>query len=194
MHIRLCDAAMPLRRPMMVALLAMFPLLLQTQDAAAQRKGFILNLGLGVGQFHVSGEGGDSESRTAISTDFKIGHAFSDQLMLYYSNDAAFFSSDEESDDLLHVSGLSGVSVTYFLKPSAPSFYFGGGIGISVWSVLSDDGDTESLSGGGLAVTGGYEFSPHFLLDVDLIFGSPGDDSGDVNTRTIRVGLNWLLY
>lgn len=170
-------------------------LLLAPGDGVAQRKGFVLNLGIGGGQFSAgAAEGGPRESVTGVTTDFKIGHAFSDQFMLYYSNDAAFFSDPFLDEGLLNVSGLSGIGVTWFLRPAAPSLYVGGGIGISVWAVLEESGDSDAISGVGFAFNGGYEFARHFMIDADIILGRPGDEFGRLGTRTIRLAINWLLY
>lgn len=164
---------------------------------AAQRKGFILNLGIGPAvssyQFSSGGFEGDRETKIAIGTDFKVGYAPTSQLLIYYSNDASFFSA-ASPNDALTASGLSGIGVTYFLAPGAPSFYVQGTIGISAWNDLSDEGVVDSMTGTGLNVGGGYEFAAHWNVDLDLIFGSADDDNFKVSVRTLRLAINWLLY
>jgi hypothetical protein len=176
-------------------------LLFTASGAAAQkpRKGFILNLGAGPAftNFKSVADGfeGSNESKIAVGTDFKIGYAASDQLMIYYSNDAAFFSV-AGLDDYLVVSGLSGIGATWFLKPRAPSAYVDATVGIAAWNVIStDDGTVDGMTGMGLSVGGGLEFARHWLVDGELVVGRPrGDFDQGVNTMTLRVGLIWLLY
>lgn len=176
--------------PAVCVLLALF----LPAAAHAQRKGFVLNLGLGVGETKWSANGDNSLSNGGIATDFKIGHAPSDQLLIYYTNDASFFSL-EGTDDQLVVSGLSGVGGTYFLKPAAPSFFFDASLGISAFNILdTDGGGTESYTGLGIGVGGGYEFARHWLVDLDVVFGSPDGDGLSLDTRTFRLAINWLLY
>jgi hypothetical protein len=168
-------------------------------DASSQkrRKGFVLNLGLGPAATRYSftdrNFAGSAETKIGVGTDLKIGHAASDQLLIYYSNDASFFSP---ADEYLVSSGLSGVGVTYFLMPQAPSYYVDGAIGIAAWNVLSQaDATLDSMTGFGLAVGAGYEFARHWLVDVDIVVGRPrGDFSAGYNTTTIRLGLIWLAY
>ena len=170
-------------------------LLLAPGEGVAQRKGFILNLGIGGGSFSAgAAEGGPRNSATGITTDFKIGWAPSDQVLLYYSNDAAFFSDPTFDDDVINVSGLTGFGATWFVRPAAPSFYVGGSIGVSTWAFISNDGDSDAITGSGFAITGGYEFARHFMIDADVVFGRPGDEFGRLSTRTIRLAINWLLY
>ena len=188
------------RRFLMLAVL-----LLTASEAEAQkpRKGFILNLGAGPAftNFKFAGDGfeGSGESKIAVGTDFKIGYAASDQLMIYYSNDAAFFSYDigvAGFDDYLVASGLSGLGATWFLKPRAPSAYLDATIGIAAWNEIStDDGTVDGITGAGLSVGGGLEFARHWLADGELIVGRPrGDFDEGYNIMTLRVGLIWLLY
>lgn len=178
-------------------LLAVATSLILPSSAVAQkrRKGFILNLGLGAAGVSSSYEGPVSNRRTkaAVGTDFKIGHAATDQILIYYSNDAAFYNeTDFYGDDQLVAVGLSGVGVTYFLQPSVPSFYVDGTIGIAARNLLSyEDATVDGTGGWGVAVGGGYEFARHFMLDADLILGRL---DGGLNTSTLRVGLIWLLY
>jgi hypothetical protein len=182
---------------------AIASLFLQPADAAGQkrRKGFILNLGLGPSYTNYKYVNPDfpgdfSESKIGIGTDFKIGHAATDQLLIYYSNDASFFSVSSEFDDVFISSGLSGVGVTYFLKPAAPSSYVDASLGFAAWNVFdTDEGSIDSSTGLGLSMGGGFEFARHWLIDGDLVIGRPrGDFDEGYNTTTLRIGVIWLLY
>jgi hypothetical protein len=186
----------PALRGFRLTVAAIVPVVLSLVLAAegeAQRKGFILNLGLGAGQTNYSSDG-FSETKTAFATDFKIGYAPSNQLLIYYSNDASFFSP---ATDYLASSGLTAIGASYFLKPEGPSFFFQGSLGLSAYNMI-DTGDATSvdgMTGIGLALGAGYEFARHWLVDLDLVFGRMDQDfGGSFNTRTIRVAFNWLLY
>ena len=174
-------------------LLAAAILMLAVPDAASaqvERKGFILNLGLGAARVSTSSQFGPGTPEIGVGTDFKIGYAPSDRLLLYYSNDAAF-QSRPNSDDIL-ATGLSGFGAMYFLDPGENSFYVDGAIGIAARRSISSTGGFDAgITGSGLQVGGGYEFDRHWLLDVDLIRNS---FDGDFKTTTMRVAVIWLLY
>jgi hypothetical protein len=181
---------------MAILLLIVTALMLFPFDAGAQtqkpRKGFVLNLGLGVARVSqsTSGFANSGRSNVGVGSDFKIGHAPSNQVLIYYSNDAAFYRQTGSDD--LYLSGLTGFGVTYFLQPTVPSFYVDGSFGIAARGNLeTETGFVESTTGWGVAVGGGYEFARHFLVDGDIILGR---FDGGMKTTTLRLGLIWLAY
>lgn len=165
-----------------------------------ERKGFVIGFGIGAARVTTSaGQGPLSVSltETAVSTDFKIGYAPTDQLLIYWSADGAFRStSDLTNQDGLSFSGLGGIGATYFLEPGQNSFFVSASIGRSSDAALGSDGQTDALSGSGFAIGGGYEFSGHWTVDADIVMNSLNDDGfgGDYSQRIIRVGLSWLHY
>jgi hypothetical protein len=163
--------------------------------AQKPRKGFILDLGVGIAGISQSSNspGSGRETTGAVGTDFKIGHAPTDQLLIYYSNDAAFYKETSSfGGDVLVAVGMSGVGATYFLQPAAPSFYLNGALGIAALNAVSlDDATQDGITGWGVSLGGGYEFARHWLLDGDLVLGRL---DGGLNTSTLRVGIVWLLY
>ena len=185
-------------------LLAAAILLLAVPDAAfsqVERKGFIIGFGLGAGQVKTSASEGSftvSVSQTAVTTDFKIGYAPSDQLLIYWSADGAFRGQPKEAKDLgadgILYTGLGGLGGTYFLSTDENSFFLTASIGFATDGVISSDRGSDSVSGKGLAIGGGYEFSRHWVVDADAIFNSLSDSGLDYNTRTIRLGVSWLHY
>ncbi|MGH7466603.1 MAG: hypothetical protein ACRENP_01320 [Longimicrobiales bacterium] len=181
---------------LLTAALCACALLLGADQAAAQRKGFVLNLGVGpaLTSLKATGFNGPRVNKTALGTDFKIGYAPSDRLLIYYSNDAAFFGSDDDNV-ILAATGQSGIGATYFLSSTAPSFYVQGGIGFAAFNEVLDDGETVSATGSGVNLGGGFEFARHWNVDVDLILGSVEDEfGGKLSIRTVRFAINWLLY
>jgi hypothetical protein len=164
--------------------------------AQKPRKGFILDLGVGLAGVSQSSSfaGSTRETTGAVGTSFKIGHAPTDQLLLYYTNDVAFFRETSPfGSDELNAVGMSGLGATYFFQPAAPAFYVNGGLGIAARRSISLEDGTEApaITGWGLSVGGGYEFARHWLLDGDLVVGRL---DGGLNTSSLRVGIVWLLY
>jgi len=154
------------------------------------RKGFVLDLGLGASRIGYSGGGSD----TGVGSDFKIGHAPTNQLMIYYHSAGTFYTIDDFSGGSdLYTLGISGIGATWFLKPGAPSAYVDGTIGRAAWNVLDlDGGGAENIaSGWGFSLGGGFEFARHWLLSGDIIMTRL---EFDTNATTMRVGLRWLLY
>ena len=156
--------------------------------AQVDRKGFVLNLGLGAARVTTSRDFGGSSTAIGVGTDFKIGYAPSDQLLIFYSNDAAFHGQ-ETNDDLIG-SGMSGVGATYFIGPEQNALYVSGSIGVAARNVLSSSGSVDAVTGTGFSLGGGYEFARHWLLDAEVVKGS----LDGMSFTTLRAGLIWLLY
>jgi hypothetical protein len=174
-------------------------LVLPNDSSAQQREGFILNLGVGGAAVTSKPDHAEAESWTdfAVGTDFKIGYAPSDQLLVYYSNDVAFSGSSdlEYGDDGILANGLTALGATYFLRPGERSFFVDGAVGLSSRNFISTDGaESHQDSGWGFAIGGGYEFAPHWLLGADLIIGTLDPGFATLKTRTVRIGVSWLLY
>lgn len=179
-------------------------MLLMAASASAfdgQRKGFILGFGLGPGvDMHkqnasVSIMGMNlldqdfvDESKFAFMTDFKLGYAPSNQLIIYYDNKVSWFKADWGEDmqidivsggvnvlgysDVMILSGLTGFGASYFLAPQAPSPFFTGGVGLA--SSMAFESGASARIGFGFFVGGGYEFSPHWSVEGDICYGSAG--------------------
>ncbi len=169
------------------------------REGRVERKGFVIGFGLGAARVTSSASAGPfsvSYAETAVSTDFKIGWAPTDQLLVYWSADGAFRSSSEALEtDGISYSGLGGLGATYFLAPGANSFFLTASIGRSSSASFGSDGGMDSISGTGFAIGGGYEFSGHWLVDADLVMNSLNQSGLDGSSqRIIRVGLSWLHY
>lgn len=164
-----------------------------------QRAGFIIGLGLGGGLVSIkesesAGGVSASVSRTeyGVSTDFRLGGQISPRTALYYSNKVLFYTTEGVT---LAVTGVTGIGFTYVL-PSAP-VHLNAGLGLSVLTVLMEDGETDSNTGLGLQGGIAYEFAPRWLLDFGLLWGrqSPDDLPGLNFTRSetvVRLGITFL--
>lgn len=170
----------------------------QTQapnEPTANRKGFIVGIGAGAGLHRapgitvrdrsgrlISSRGGINNF--AVVTDFKIGYAPSDQVLIYYSNKAAF-----TSDSRYDVVGITGAGVTYMRKRTSPSIFFTGSIGAGIGGNISQGSNSES--GAGFSVGGGYEFRRHLSLAGDAIFVRLGNGQ---NHTVFKASFNYLFY
>ena len=154
-----------------------------------ERKGFMLNLGGGFGQGKVSWDGGSVDG-TGFGTDFKIGGGPSNQVLVYYTNRALWYSPGSSSSNW--VNGMSAAGVSYFLEPQSPCFFFSGALGIGV---LSDSGSGGSESGFGFTLGVGYEIVRSFIAEITLMHAGLSVDSDDnPSVSNLMVTFSWLAY
>ena len=165
---------------------------------SAERKGFIVGIGGGVGFPRVgfdfnSGSNFSFTGDPSVVTDFKIGYAASDQLLLYYRNIATFANDFPKS-----VLTLSGFGTKYMFSPTSPSGYVNGAVGVAAGGYIDfGEGTFSNLdSGVGFSLGGGWEFARHFsiggdivILNLDSLTGF-GSDTYTVYTATF----SYLFY
>ena len=135
-------------------------------QAQAQRSGFIIGGGLGLGVV-----GGDLDTKLGAASDFHIGGVIG-SLELFYVSKVIFTGSD--SADLV-ATGVSGVGVAY---PLNPDFAVTGAIGVGVLTVL-DGGSAGSTDGGlGLLAGGRYKLneSGRWMLNFDISYANVGQN------------------
>jgi hypothetical protein len=171
-----------------------------------QRKGFVLSLGGGAGiatykqkvsdyDYEIES---DRESDLALFTNFEIGYAPTDQLMIMYSNVVPWFSfTNVFNEDLTLISGISGATVTYFVNPEAPSFFFGGGVGMAFWDAPFEEG-FEAWTNVGLLGKLGYEIARSITVTFHILYGKPDTSDWGLKAETsalnLGVTVNWLAY
>ena len=126
----------------------------------------------------------------AVVTDFRVGWAVNDQVLLYYQNIATFGSDMFGRDkDLL---ALSGFGTTYMFSPTSPSAFVNGAVGVAVAGDFNfDSGSTDSDSGSGFSIGGGWEFSRHLSVEGGIMFLR---ETGFYDYRVYRVTFNYLFY
>ena len=194
-----------------IGCICLIGLCINLQAFDGQRKGFILGVGLGPGlttyKFEQSSDNfrfeSDRKSKFGIQSDFKIGYAPSNTLEILYTNKVSWFSIDTGSEkfggpeSITITNGISSVAITHFFQPAAPSPYLTVGIGIAVWSAPFEV-DLEGISGFGLFLGGGMEFSPHWDVGATVMWGKPGNsESGfeeHVNALTFQLTINVKAY
>ncbi len=156
-----------------------------------ERKGFILGFGLGPGYCDYSqtidtatGARIDDEnlSKMAFFTDFKIGYAPSNQLMIYWLSKVNWFGREDtiqtttstRKEAITVANGVGGLGITYFFKPEAPSVYITIGGGFSTRS--EPFRGTDPWWAYGLAGSVGWEFQTNWSLELSAIWGRPTHD------------------
>ena len=153
-------------------------------QAQAQRSGFIIGFGLGLGVV-----GGDLDTKLGVGSDFHIGGVI-DSVELFYVNKVIFSGGDFVD---VVVTGVSGVGVAY---PLNPDFAVTGAIGIGVFQEI-DDGSTPSLIGTGLLAGGRYKLneSGRWMLNFDIYYANPGDENfGALSIWGLQATINVMSH
>jgi hypothetical protein len=154
-------------------------------EETAARKGFIIGVGAGPSFHRAPGfaGAGSGNGSFALVTDFRVGYAPSDQLLLHYSNKVAWTRSARY--DMV---GVTGFGTTYMLRKTSPSPFLTGSFGGAVGGTLLSGADS---AGYGFSVGGGYELRRHLSFDGEAMFIRLG---GSNNHTVFRAGFNYLFY
>lgn len=135
----------------------------QAQAFDKDRKGFVLDLGLGFGQGKLKASAGSLEASVDAmggAAVLRLGAGVTPTTVITYTGRAVAYKPSITVDDPLGgtmsvegdlANGFSGVEVMLFLEPQAPSFFFTGGLGSGVY--MDNDTD-ESESGFGFTLGG----------------------------------------
>jgi opacity protein-like surface antigen len=178
------------------------------------RHGFIIGVGVGPGYTSVSQtldfgltEASDDIGKFAINTDFKIGFAINQQMLIYWNAKVAWFQSKvysyyydwnsgdifEDSEDETFISSIGGVGMSYYFRPSLPSPYVTATIGYaSFGAAFNDDYDAEM--GFGMAAGAGFEFAPHWTAEAVVCYGHSSDEPLSTNATSIKALISVLSF
>ncbi|UCD94458.1 MAG: hypothetical protein JSU69_11980 [Candidatus Zixiibacteriota bacterium] len=174
-----------------------------------QRKGFILGVGMGPG-FSSFTEKTDSsgteifssdKSKFAFFSDFKMGYAPNNKLMIYWLSKGAWAGTDTsaidpEQEDVTTLAGVGGLGITYFFRPEAPSLFVTTGVGFAAWSLPFKDSD--SWTGFGFAGGLGYEFATNWNIAASLLWGKSKSDetfqNSEVDNLAFGLTINVIGY
>jgi len=201
----------------MIACFMIFTITSSLPAMGGTRKGFVLGFNVGGGltsytttEFRVnffdyppyfSDEYVESrKSSMAFATDLKIGYGVTDQFLIYYANNVMWFGFKDPdwSESQFTIAGATKVGMSYFFKPEAPSFFTSAGIGLSVWSPLIATGYSDEIwLGLALSAGFGYEFSPHWAIELSAIWGIGGtdeDDDSGKNPLSVMFTIGYTLY
>lgn len=164
-----------------------------------ERQGFLLGFGIGASSYKIS----DKDGKIGLETDLKIGYGFTNQFQVFYTNKVNFSTYDDagysHDESGLSLHGLSAIGANYYFSPLAPSFFVGGGVGLASHGDISTDSEhdsdsSESNSGAGFYISGGYEFARHWNVELAVIRDSIDYERGNRSAWTYMVTLNGLAY
>ncbi|NOY88476.1 MAG: hypothetical protein GXO93_03675 [FCB group bacterium] len=152
-----------------------FAIVIQTEAFDGKRDGFVLGFGLGAGKVYFS-----KENHTGLSTDFKIGAGVSKHVVLFWANQFIWYSG-------LTYYRLNGIGGAYYFKPSSPSLYFTGAIGLATLGTIDPvKFRSDGISKFGMGFGVGYEFSKNYSFEANYL--TEPDATG------IKITINGLAY
>jgi len=182
-----------LKKILLSSILASVLVVSSLEAVDEQKEGFIIGLGIGMSSINteVSFGGYDWDERSfALATSFKIGYGFTNQFLLYYTNDISWYGYDNDPYDDTYISGMSGIGVSYYLEENSP-YYVMGAIGIGSYSNFTE-GDSET--GSAFSVGVGYEVSPHFQIEATYLSTSIEEDGVELDTGAFNLTANYMWY
>lgn len=158
-----------------------------------ERNGFILGGGIG-GSFLSNTASNNYISNTTSEgvfvTNFKIGYAPSNTLEIYYLSKVSWWGES----DIIFTLGLSAVAVTFYPDNSTETGWsISGGLGLSSLDAPFE-ANVSASNGFGLFAGGGYEFSPHWSVELDLFYSTISEGSVDFNSFGVQITINGLAY
>jgi hypothetical protein len=158
-----------------------------------ERKGFILGGGIGAGYLSNSTSFesySSSDNRGVFLTNFKIGYAPSNTLEIYYVSKVSWWGES----NITFVLGLSAVAATFYLDNATETGWsISGGLGLTAMYAPFEEGSGSS-NGFGLFAGGGYEFSSHWNVELDLLYSATTEGEVDIHSFGVQLTINVLAY
>ena len=148
---------------------------------STSRKGFFIGYGLGASDSFRNFSSGTgrgyfngsySDSKVGVTTEFRIGHAFSDKFAIYYrnrniySNDYHFSNGNDET----FLTSFTGVGTVYYLRNVAPTFYGNMSVGFGISGFAGSLSETNKNKGLATGVGLGYQFTRRWNVELDFDF------------------------
>jgi hypothetical protein len=172
----------------------------QTPAPPGGRKGFVVGFGGGFGYstwnestyeycgYYCGYRQVNSGNRSGVFTNFKIGFAPSDRLMILWHSSGTFFGSRYGSGFIMD--GIGGLSVQYYFS-SGPGAYALGGVGYH--NIMRFDPGYGGENNLGVGVRGGFGFEFHRHWSVEAIV-QHGFNESENNPTSVGVTVNWTWY
>jgi len=171
-----------------------------------KRRGFILGGGLGTGltsftqtvEYLGIAVTSDRENKLPVVTNFIIGGGLSNTLLLYYLNRVSWFSIENAyGNRVIIAAGITGLGLTHYFNRKAPSALIKGGLGLSSWAAPFES-DADFWWGFGFLFGAGYEFTPHWSIEADVVMGWPSTQEMGLEVRSnvfsLQITFNGLAY
>ena len=188
------------QRQLLLGLMFLGGSLAFARPAEAQRSGFIIGGGIGLGQVSYSSVP-DRESKVGLAMHFHIGGVVGDSFELYFFYKATTFPSAVVGVDR-NISGVGGLGFSY---PLNPKFSISGGIGWAQWGATSRSSSgttttttTRTLTSEGVGFLAGGRYllseSERWALGLDIMYGKPFGNDVDFNAVGVRFTINVLSH
>ncbi len=195
-----------------VLLLLVFACILSSLIAIdGNRKGVLLGFGAGVSQTYFKAETeylGNTEVsgdliKAGYATEFKIGYGLTNQFELYYSNQATWFSiNNDDGNKVTIADGISVIAASYFISPKLndgtwhPSAFISAGYGLSSWSRPAESDYV--MKGKGVFVGVGYEFIKHYRFSLNYFANDPSTTEDDYTltykSRAVMLTISGMYF
>jgi hypothetical protein len=154
------------------------------------KRGFMVGVGLGVTSISTETDyhtGLSFDERNAgVSTSFKLGYGFDEQLSIYYTNQVDWFNYR----NIGTLAGLTGVGSDYYINTNS-GLYVTGMFGIGT---ISDVDNRVVDSGLAFGVGVGHDLLPHMRVEINYMHINIEDSNLDVNTDSLRVTFQYTWY
>ncbi len=157
------------------------------------RKGFVLGGGLGFSPYiHTSVSAGftsieGNEDKAGVAIKLYIGYAWDEHNMLVYEGNYAAY---EDNDNTL-MQGINCAAWYHYFGEKGKTLYTTLGLGLyTADSELSDPTDP----GAGYLVGIGYEFSPHWQVDVQLSGGKSESSPFEYGHNNLTVMISGVAF
>ena len=154
------------------------------------KQGFIV--GLGIGLTSIATEL-DSNNRTLLddrsagmATSFKLGYAFNEQFLLYYTNQVDWYTFNDSSTQV----GLTGIGADYYIA-STSGLYVSSMLG---FASISDINNYGVSTGSGFGVGVGYDLLPHMSVEAEYMHINIEENTAEVDTDSLRVKFQYTWY
>lgn len=141
-----------------------------------RRTGLVMGAGVGPGlhSFEQTVETlhGDREAVVALATDLRLGLGINDRVVVFLHSRSSWFGIDNVLGDHVTIrSAVDGLGLGIHPE-GASGIYFVGGFGIASWGPAP--GEPGSVwTGAGVDLGVGWEFTPHWSLELSLLMGNP---------------------
>jgi opacity protein-like surface antigen len=170
-----------------------------------ERNGFILGGGIGAGYLSKSTSYNSYsviDNRGVFLTNFKIGHALNNTLELYCIYKASWWSETEITYGL----ALLALAVTFYTDTETETgLCISGGLGLSTLGAPFEHGSNPAEGFGGPGAvnssTGfgcfggvGYEFTDHWIVELDMHYSAISESGSDLSCFGVQLTINVLAY
>jgi len=164
----------------------------QALASSTYRKGFFIAFGLGLHQTTKSGINNSSDY-SGLRTSLNIGYGITNDLLLFYSNNVNWYSSEtqenyygDNSETSTQAIGLTGIGIRYF---TPQNFYFIFVYGVTAHRNLDTPEDNYN-GNNGYEIGLGYELTENVSSEISYTHLN----FLDFETESFSIGLKYNWY